>query len=138
MNKETLYLIDRYYQIQKHRMAMGSQIRALKKTKKKTTLLLGYQYKLEDIEKDIKKNLQKDVQTHVMWDWLNSVKGIGPIIAAALVSTIDIKIAKHASSLWKYAGLDVASDGRGRSKQKAQTEAATSALLNWEKIKNEF
>ena len=51
-------------------------------------------------------------------DFLEGVKGIGPAMAGVIISEIDISKARHPSSLWKYAGLDVAEDGHGRSKRK--------------------
>lgn len=50
--------------------------------------------------------------------FLDGVKGIGPAMGGVIISEIDISKAKYPSSLWKYAGLDVADDGRGRSKRK--------------------
>lgn len=35
------------------------------------------------------------------------IKGVGPAMAGVLIAEIDIHKAKYASSLWKYAGLDV-------------------------------
>lgn len=49
--------------------------------------------------------------------FLEGVTGIGPAMAGVIVSEIDITKARYPSSLWKYAGLDVA-DGAGRSKRK--------------------
>ena len=46
------------------------------------------------------------------------VKGVGDTLAGVIISTIDIEKAKYASSIWKYAGLDVADDGKGRSRRK--------------------
>lgn len=51
-------------------------------------------------------------------EFLDGVKGIGPAMAGVIVSEIDIHKARYASSLWKYAGLDVAPDGAGRSRRK--------------------
>jgi len=51
-------------------------------------------------------------------EFLEKVKGIGPAMAGVIVSEIDISRAAYASSLWKYAGLDVAGDGAGRSRKK--------------------
>ncbi len=51
-------------------------------------------------------------------DFLKGVNGIGPAIAGIILSEIDISKAKYPSSLWKYAGLDVAPDGKGRSRKK--------------------
>ena len=39
-------------------------------------------------------------------------------MSAVIISEFDITKAKYASSLWRYAGLDVAQDGRGRSSRK--------------------
>lgn len=50
--------------------------------------------------------------------FLANVKGIGPAMAGVIVSEIDITKAKYPSSLWAYAGLDVAPDGKGRSRKK--------------------
>lgn len=51
-------------------------------------------------------------------DWLKGVRGVGPTLAAVVISEIDITKARYVSSLWSYAGLDVAPDGRGRSRRK--------------------
>ena len=51
-------------------------------------------------------------------DYLLGVSGIGPAMAGVLISEIDITVAKYASSIWAYAGLDVGGDGRGRSRRK--------------------
>jgi hypothetical protein len=51
-------------------------------------------------------------------EFLSKIKGIGPAMAGVIVSEIDITKAKYSSSLWAYAGLDVAPDGSGRSRKK--------------------
>ena len=38
-------------------------------------------------------------------------------MAGVLISEFDIHRARYPSSMWKYAGLDVARDGRGRSRK---------------------
>jgi len=50
--------------------------------------------------------------------FLKGVRGCGPAMSGVIISEIDITRARYASSLWMYAGLDVAQDGRGRSKRK--------------------
>lgn len=50
--------------------------------------------------------------------WLQDVRGVGPAMAGVIISEIDISRAEYPSSLWKYAGLDVAGDGSGRSRKK--------------------
>lgn len=54
----------------------------------------------------------------IFTEFLDGVKGIGPAMAGVLISEIDIHKARYSSSLWAYAGLDVAGDGRGRSRRK--------------------
>ena len=49
--------------------------------------------------------------------FLEDVKGVGPTMAAVIISGFDIHKAEYASSLWAYAGLDVVK-GAGRSRKK--------------------
>jgi hypothetical protein len=50
--------------------------------------------------------------------FLQDVKGVGPTMAAVIISGFDIHKAQYASSLWAYAGLDVVGDkGRSRIKE---------------------
>jgi hypothetical protein len=58
----------------------------------------------------------------VYTDFLKDVKGVGPAMAGVIISEIDISRAKYSSSIWKYAGLDVASDGKGRSRKAEHLE----------------
>jgi len=59
------------------------------------------------------------VEESPVWsEYLVNVKGCGAAMAAVLLSEIDIARAGSPSMLYKYAGLDVAEDGRGRSRRK--------------------
>ncbi len=49
--------------------------------------------------------------------FLLGVKGVGPAMAGIIISEIDITKARYPSSLWKYAGLDVADNGQGLSRK---------------------
>jgi len=51
-------------------------------------------------------------------EFMLGVKGIGEAMAGVIVSEIDIHKARYPSSLWAYAGLDVAGNGAGRSRKK--------------------
>lgn len=50
-------------------------------------------------------------------DWLRDQSGIGPAMAAVLISYFDPHKADHVSDFWAYCGLDVALDGRARSRR---------------------
>jgi Transposase IS116/IS110/IS902 family len=50
--------------------------------------------------------------------YLSEQRGVGPAMAAVLISYLDPRKARSISSFWKYAGLDVGPDGAGRSRRK--------------------
>lgn len=52
-------------------------------------------------------------------DYLTNQRGVGPAMAGVLIAYFDPAKARHVSSFWKYAGLDVGSDGKGRSRREA-------------------
>ena len=80
-------------------------------------LVDGY-VELETAEKKLFKSIQTTLKLAPIYtEWLSGVKGVGPAMAGVILSEIDIHRAKYASSLWRYAGLDVASDGQGRSRK---------------------
>lgn len=83
-----------------------------------TEFVLVHQYLA--IEKEEKRHFIffKDTleQFPIYNQFLEPTKGIGVTMAGVILSEFDIHAAKYASSLWRYAGLDVAWDGRGRSK----------------------
>ena len=84
-----------------------------------TELCLIAQYlDLESHEQQHFRRLEPNLADFPIWtQWLEHVKGCGPAMAGVLISEIDITKARYASSLWKYCGLDVASDGHGRSRK---------------------
>ena len=50
-------------------------------------------------------------------EYLSKQIGIGPAMAGALLTTLNPHKARNISSFWSYSGLDVASDGYGRSRR---------------------
>lgn len=46
-------------------------------------------------------------------EYLSNIRGVGPLMGGVILSEIDIHKARHASSLWKLAGLDVAPNAEG-------------------------
>jgi hypothetical protein len=85
-----------------------------------TELALIAQYKeLETQEARHFRMLGKILEDYPIYtQFLEGVKGVGPAMAGVIISEIDIAKARHPSSIWKYAGLDCAEDGRGRSRRK--------------------
>lgn len=78
----------------------------------------AYMRQVQD-ETGMTKAIAKVVQEHPLWDaFLNDVKGCGPLMSAVILSEFDIEKAERISQFWSYAGVDVASDGRGRGRYK--------------------
>jgi hypothetical protein len=71
-------------------------------------------------EEEHMKMIQYLIKDIPIWkDWLKTeVVGCGPAMAGVIISEIDIEKAKYPSSLFMYSGLDVAPDGKGRSRKK--------------------
>lgn len=77
-------------------------------------LIANYKYLLES-ENNLAKAIEKSVSVHPLWKaFLKHVRGVGPLMAGVIITTLDPHKANFPSSFWKYAGLDVAPDGRGR------------------------
>jgi len=89
-----------------------------------TVLCLASQYvNLEEQEKKHFSRLKYPLSEYKIWtEYLEKLKGVGPAIAGIIISEVDISKSKYPSSLWKYAGLDVAEDGKGRSRKREHLE----------------
>jgi len=85
-----------------------------------TELVLVSQYmSLESVERQQFRQLETILPKFPIYNlFLKNVVGVGPAMAAVIISEFDIHRAKYVSSLWAYAGLDVGPDGRGRSRRK--------------------
>jgi len=84
-----------------------------------TVLCLASQYvSIEEQEKKHFARLKYPLSEYKIWtEYLEKIKGVGPAMAGVIISEIDISKSKYPSSLWKYCGLDVGKDGKGRSRK---------------------
>lgn len=106
--REARYLVDLYYQMQDFRIQCGNQARILTQTDEQesheTIAFMGNNFrKLEDTVKSV---LKVYVESKEIGQWLLSICGIGPVIAAGLMAHINIKKCETAGAIWKFAGLD--------------------------------
>lgn len=70
-------------------------------------------------ESHMLKVIAKIVEQHPLWNaFLKGVKGCGPLMSSVILTEFDIHKAERISQFNAYAGLDVASDGRGRGRYK--------------------
>ena len=82
-------------------------------------VLIDQYFTLERDEAKHFRQLEKVLQEYEIYThFLKNVKGVGAAMAGVIMSEIDIHKSEYASSIWKYAGLDVAADGKGRSRRK--------------------
>ena len=56
--------------------------------------------------------MQALIGRHPAWSWLRSVRGVGSVLAARLLSRLDLARAPSPASFWAYCGLGtVAAEG---------------------------
>jgi hypothetical protein len=80
--------------------------------------LVQQYFNLVDAEDTALKQITYSVKEFAIYrTFLEDVKGVGPTLAAVIISGFDIHKAEYPSSLHKYAGLDVVG-GKGRSRVK--------------------
>jgi hypothetical protein len=74
-----------------------------------TELVLLHQYEaLEKQEREHFRHLGEALEAFPIYiDWLEHQRGIGPAMAAVLMSYFDVRKAERPSQFWAYAGLDV-------------------------------
>jgi len=59
---------------------------------------------IED-EKAAAAELREAIEQHPVWPWLEGIKGIGHLLAARLLSRLDVTRAATPSAFWAYCGL---------------------------------
>ncbi len=68
--------------------------------------LKGIIEQLQSLEKYCDLVLKREIKDHPLWPFLESIRGMGPVLAARLLHRIDSKEFKQVSNLWSYCGLD--------------------------------
>jgi hypothetical protein len=101
---EARYLVDAYYLMQEARKRTNNQILAMKA--EPHTVIAWFADQNETLENQIKRALDSYSDGHPVGEWLKSLFGIGPVIAAGLLAHIDIEQAPTVGHIWRYAGLD--------------------------------
>ena len=100
------FYVDYYYQLQQARIRCSSQLSEAQKAGEPTACL-QYMYDTNaTMEKTVQKMLGIWAKQWRVGAWLQSICGIGPVISACLLAHIDIRIAKTAGQIWRFAGLD--------------------------------
>jgi hypothetical protein len=58
------------------------------------------------LENELKKVLDTYASSHKVGEWMMSITGIGPVIAAGMLAHIDIEKCPTAGHIWRFAGYD--------------------------------
>jgi len=117
MVKEYATLADAFTSPKKIRSFFETQREGFITTEHELTMMNTY-LSYRGAEKKLMKDIQRYVEDFPLYqNFLKHVNGCGPAMSACIISCFDPYKAKHVSSFWKYAGLDVI-DGEGRSKKK--------------------
>lgn len=113
---EARFLVDSYYQVQQHRIAVGGQLRSIQQGKSSKGLkpnevphaeVLQWLFNNSmGLENEIKKCLDSYTDIDPVGRWCKSVLGIGPVLAAGLISYFDITRAPSVAHFYSYAGLN--------------------------------
>lgn len=75
------------------------------------------------METSQERHIKKVLEGFPIWtDFLLGIKGVGPLMGGVIISKLDPHKAKYPSSFWKFCGLDVGPDGKGRGKYTAHLE----------------
>jgi hypothetical protein len=104
--QEARYLVDQYYTVQNYRKATANQIRALSKGAEPTDTILYFNHMHRKLEAQLKKVLDVYTDNHEIGQYLKSITGIGPVIAAGLLAHIDIRKAPYAGNIQSFAGFN--------------------------------
>lgn len=118
-------LVEDYYDVQDVRIRSNSRIRAFKDGVSPQKILEVKEMTGDPlilIEKQIKKKIRDSVKECNIWtEWLDHIKGIGPILAGGLIANIgDIGNFDTISKLWRYSGLAVGEDGRAERRKRGE------------------
>ena len=105
---ECRYLVDLYYSMQEYRKRSANQCRRLETTPDgephETLRFFSDNFAL--LERNIKSVLDSYTKSKPIGQWLHSLTGIGPVIAAGLIANIDIKKVQTAGQIQAFCGLD--------------------------------
>jgi hypothetical protein len=82
---------------------------------------------LVNIDNDIRAAFRTHVPQRVR-DWVSGVRGLAEVSVAQIMSEVDIRRATHRSSLWRYAGYGIDSEGKIDRHKKGEPSCFNSRL----------
>ncbi len=125
-------LVDTREQVQKTRIQFGNRLAVLADggdagSRGQIEAARFFTEQFEGFEARLNEIIIKEVREHPIFEYLDLIRGVGPMLSARLIAMIDITRAPHVSSLWRYAGLGV-TDGKADRHQKGKRSHFNSRL----------
>lgn len=119
--------------VQKLRIGMNNRVKAIESGRDPApsstlSIIKRYREQFVDMEKETEHIIGELSQDYEIIKRMTNVKGIGFILAAKVVSLIDISKAKNVSSLWRYAGYGVDENGNADRLKKGQKSKSNRRL----------
>lgn len=119
-----------YYDYQRERTALDGRLGIKKSGDKKKgsmilddsiiNLLLARRDNVLSVEKEIEQHMAKIIKQHPLWpEFFNTevCNGVGPMMAAVIISEFNIHKAKYVSNLWSFSGLAPGKDRKEKEKK---------------------
>lgn len=111
-NDEARYLVDLYYQLQRRRIAANNALRQQRRgsTPEPVATLAYITAQMTIVEKQTLRTLDLWTRDYPLSQWVRSLRGVGPIIAAGLRAHLpgrgQTEPPPTAGHWWRFAGMD--------------------------------
>ena len=104
--EDAILLVDRYYALQEHRIALGNQASAATREGRSHEIPDYFGSYFRILENQMKTLLDAFTENQAPGRWAKAQLGIGPVLAAGFLAHIDITRAPTVGHIWSFAGLD--------------------------------
>lgn len=104
--KQVRYLISSYYSLQKIRISAGLRAKSLETVGEPASVMRYIENEMLSMERQMSRALSWYTKEKSIAIWMESITGIGAVLAAGLLSYIDWENTTSPSRIYAYAGLD--------------------------------
>lgn len=105
-DREARFLVDRYYLVQKNRIASGNQLKKFEELGSPNSMIMWFHEQENILETTLKNALHAYSKSSKLGRWALSITGIGPVLSAGLLAYLDIRKAPTAGHFWSIAGFN--------------------------------
>lgn len=104
--RQARYLVDIYYQQQRNRITAMNMFRTMLEAGEPHEMV-GFVWEQQTtVESQIKSALDSWSASKPLGQWARRQKGVGPVLAAGLLSNIDLNGKNSVGQIWSFAGLN--------------------------------